>query len=130
MAPTKTPTPTLENVSDEQIVFWLMQTIYEQKGEDGLDQGWRVKGIDNLRIGEPENGWTVDVVVESEAGETLLLEGVYDGDAPDTDNYQDRLKSENPRQDSADWPALLNLPPITRLDANPLMGDYPKVQPL
>jgi hypothetical protein len=130
MAPTKTPTPTLENVSDEQIVFWLMQTIYEQKDESGQDQGWRVKGIDNLRIGEPENGWTVDVVVESEAGETLLLEGIYDGNAPDTDNYQDRLKSENPRQDSADWPTLMNLPSITRLDANPFMGDYPKVQPL
>lgn len=69
---------------DEQLLLLAAKTIY-----GGFDN-WEVRGVRNLRKGTPEGGLTVEVVILSEDGEVLRLEGVWDGD-----EWNDRLLSED-----------------------------------
>lgn len=69
---------------DDKILMAVAKIIY-----GGFDN-WEVRGVRNLRVGTPESGLTVEVIILSEDGEVLRLECTWDGE-----QWVDRLMSED-----------------------------------
>jgi hypothetical protein len=71
------------DATPEKLVLLAARSIYENF------EGWSVDAVRSLRPGEPAGGLTVEIVISSGDGETLLLEGVWDGE-----EWSDRLLDE------------------------------------
>jgi hypothetical protein len=76
------------DATPEKLVLLAARSIYENF------EGWSVDAVRSLRPGEPAGGLTVEIVISSGDGETLLLEGVWDGE-----EWVDRLLDETKTDD-------------------------------
>lgn len=83
----------LDQIPTEKAIELVVRTVYE----DGGGQTKVVRGsVRNVRIGEPEGGWSAEVDIESPDGRDTL-EVVYDGT-----EYSDTVKGAGEVRDDAD----------------------------